>query len=160
MKDNENYVSGNGNSSLRNASSKSGNASNKYGNDTKVDEADIRPSYDTDSLEHVHNDDYNVFTMEKEHLEQLEYVNDTYLVEQGYRNTTPDSSDMNNDGGKADQDDAKEKEHALLASLIENMKREIDERKQMNKCLKAKNTSLGRELERYQDMKCVKYAKF
>ncbi|GKC15528.1 hypothetical protein Tco_1012310 [Tanacetum coccineum] len=149
IKENENNVFGNGN--------------NKSENDREADGVDIRPIYDTDSLEQVHNDDYNVFAMEKEHLEQPESVNDTYLVKQGDSNTTHDSSNMSNDGGEADQDDAKEKERVLLASLIENMKREIDERKRMNKSLDASNKILDAsnkllrtKLERYNNVKYVK----
>ncbi|GJX51496.1 hypothetical protein Tco_0278341 [Tanacetum coccineum] len=72
------------------------------GNDTKADGADIRPTYDTDSLEQVDNDDYNVFAIEKEHREQPESVNDTYLVEQGDTNITPNSLDMSNNREEAD----------------------------------------------------------
>ncbi|GKD43719.1 hypothetical protein Tco_1268364 [Tanacetum coccineum] len=83
------------------------------------------PVFDKEPLEHVHNDDeYNVFAIEKEHPEQPGSINDTYVVEQ---------------------------EHALLASLIDNMKLEIDENKKMNKNLKASNTSLITELESFGD---------
>ncbi|GJU69716.1 hypothetical protein Tco_1255975 [Tanacetum coccineum] len=126
MNKNENNVSGNGNSRFENKSSKSGIISNKSRNDTIADGADIRPTYDTDPLEQGHNDDYNVFSMEKEHHVQPESVNNTYLVEQGDSNTTPDSSYMSKDRGEADQDDAKEKERTLLASLIDQMKFEIE----------------------------------
>ncbi|GJW07976.1 hypothetical protein Tco_1570399 [Tanacetum coccineum] len=88
IKENENIVSGNGN--------------NKSRNDMEAGKADIRPIYDTDSLEQVHNDDYNVFAMENEHPEQPEFMNNTYLVEQGDSNITLDSSDMSNDGEEAD----------------------------------------------------------
>ncbi|GJS23741.1 hypothetical protein Tco_0452373 [Tanacetum coccineum] len=65
----------------------------------------------TYSLEQVDNDDYNVFAMEKEHPEEPEYVSNTYLVEQGYTNTTPNSSYMSNNIREVDQDDDLEKEH-------------------------------------------------
>nr|GEV76180.1 hypothetical protein [Tanacetum cinerariifolium] len=86
IKDNENNVSRNENNRSKNKSSKSGTSISISRNDTKADREDIKPTYDTDSLEHVDNDDYNVFAMEKEHIEQLEYVNNTYLVEQGCYN--------------------------------------------------------------------------
>ncbi|GKA35472.1 hypothetical protein Tco_0721963 [Tanacetum coccineum] len=44
-------------------------------------------------------------------------------------NITPDSSNMCNYEGKVNHDTAQEKERALLASLIQNMKLEIDESK-------------------------------
>ncbi|GKB90177.1 hypothetical protein Tco_0962449 [Tanacetum coccineum] len=56
--------------------------------------------FNKEPLEKVHtNDVYNVFSMEKEHLEQPKSINDTYMVKQGDINTTPDSSYMSNDGG-------------------------------------------------------------
>ncbi|GJY89207.1 hypothetical protein Tco_0503835 [Tanacetum coccineum] len=111
----------------------------------------------------VDNDDYNVFAMEKEHLEQPESVNDTYLMEQGDTNTTPDSSYMSNNGREADQDDDLAKERELLASLIEQMKLEIDGSKKTNKSLESSNkalreanTFLNNELRRYKDSDFVK----
>nr|GEW42665.1 hypothetical protein [Tanacetum cinerariifolium] len=80
-KENENNVSGNGNNSLWTKSSKSEIRSSKSGNNTKVDAAYNRPTYDIDSVEHVPNDEYNVFAMEKEHHEQPESINDTNVVE-------------------------------------------------------------------------------
>ncbi|GKE52518.1 hypothetical protein Tco_1487674 [Tanacetum coccineum] len=88
--------------------------------------------------------------------------------EQCDSNTTPDSSDMSNNGGEADQDEQKfQEERVLLASLIEQMKCGIDANKKIdkylessNKVLQKANTSLGNELERYQNMKCVKDAEF
>ncbi|GJW24359.1 hypothetical protein Tco_0038170 [Tanacetum coccineum] len=54
------------------------------------------PIFDTEPFEKVHNinDNYNVFANKRQHPKQPESVNDTYLVEQGDTNTTPDSSDM------------------------------------------------------------------
>ncbi|GJW53786.1 hypothetical protein Tco_0097871 [Tanacetum coccineum] len=72
-------------------------------------------------------------------------------LEQCDSNTTLDSSDLSNNGGEAGKDEQKfQEERDLLASLIENMKHEIYESKKMNKCLKAANTSLGKELVRWQ----------
>ncbi|GJW90278.1 hypothetical protein Tco_0167831 [Tanacetum coccineum] len=158
-----NNMFGNENSKSENKSSKSGISSSISENDKKADGADIRPTYDTDSLEHVDNDDYNVFTMEKEHPEQPEYVNDTYLVEQGDTNTTVDSSDMSNNGREVDQDDDLAKERELLDSLIKQMKIEIDGSKQNNKSLESSNkalreaiTFLTNELKRYKEIDFVK----
>ncbi|GJS32555.1 hypothetical protein Tco_0530937 [Tanacetum coccineum] len=59
--------------------------------------------------------------------EQPESINDIYLVEQDDNNITPESSDMSNNKEEADQDDQMlQKERELLASLIEQMKIEID----------------------------------
>ncbi|GKC79930.1 hypothetical protein Tco_1130704 [Tanacetum coccineum] len=58
---------------------------------------DTGPTYDTEPLEKEHsNDDYNVFTNEREHSEQPEYINDKYVVKKADSNITPNSSDMSN----------------------------------------------------------------
>ncbi|GJQ99658.1 retrotransposon protein, putative, unclassified [Tanacetum coccineum] len=86
------------------------------------------PLFDTEPLEKVHNtdDNYNVFSNERLHLEQPESVNDTICE--------------------------------LLASLIEQMKIEIDGSKQNNKCLESSNKALeeanmflNNELKRYKE---------
>ncbi|GJW46996.1 retrovirus-related pol polyprotein from transposon TNT 1-94 [Tanacetum coccineum] len=44
--------------------------------------ADSRLTFDAEPLEHVQsNDDYNVFATKRQHSEQLETINDTYVVE-------------------------------------------------------------------------------
>ncbi|GJW93311.1 retrovirus-related pol polyprotein from transposon TNT 1-94 [Tanacetum coccineum] len=48
-------------------------------------------------------DDYNVFTNERQHFEQPESINDTYVVEKIDSNVIPDSSDMCDNGGHDDQ---------------------------------------------------------
>ncbi|GKE08761.1 hypothetical protein Tco_1412312 [Tanacetum coccineum] len=85
------------------------------------------PIFDTEPLAKVHNnnDDYNVFAIEKEHPEQPESINDTYVMEKNDRNITPDSSDMSDHGREADQDDDLAKERDLLDALIKQVKFEI-----------------------------------
>ncbi|GJT55672.1 hypothetical protein Tco_0990726 [Tanacetum coccineum] len=126
------------------------------------------PIFDAEPLEKVHNydDDYNVFSNERQHPEKPESVNDTYLIEQGDTNITHESSDMSNNAEEDDQDDQMlKKERELLASLIEQMKIEIDASKQNNKALESSkkalreaNTFLQSELTRYQDTDFVKNA--
>ncbi|GKG29709.1 hypothetical protein Tco_0419607, partial [Tanacetum coccineum] len=87
--------------------------------------------------------DYNVFANERQHPEQPESVNDTYLVEQSDTNITHDSSDMSYNGEEADQDDQMlQKERKFIASLIEQLKVEIDASKQNNKSLESSNKAL------------------
>ncbi|GJW15465.1 hypothetical protein Tco_0019598 [Tanacetum coccineum] len=95
-----------------------------------------RPVFDKEPLEQVlTNDDYNVFAMENEHPEKLKSIKDTYVMEQCDSNTTPDSSNISNNGGEADQDELKfQEERALIDSLIEQMKLIINESKKINKC--------------------------
>ncbi|GJV92350.1 hypothetical protein Tco_1540163 [Tanacetum coccineum] len=54
------------------------------------------PIFDAEPLHKVqnNNDNYNVFAIENEHLEQPEFVNDIYLEEQGDTNITIDSLDL------------------------------------------------------------------
>ncbi|GJY23690.1 hypothetical protein Tco_0397348 [Tanacetum coccineum] len=66
--------------------------------------ADSRPTYDSEPLEQVQsNDDYNVFATDRQHSEQPESINDTYMVETVDSNITPDSSNMCDNEGQADQ---------------------------------------------------------
>ncbi|GKB10754.1 hypothetical protein Tco_0844677, partial [Tanacetum coccineum] len=130
--------------------------------------ANSGPIFDTKPLQKVHNsdNDYNVFANERQHPEDPESVNDTYLVEQGDTNITSDSIDMNNNGEETDQDDQMlQKEHELLASLIDQIKIKIDGSKQTNKALESSrkalreaNTFLNIKLKRYQDTDFVKNA--
>ncbi|GJU27963.1 hypothetical protein Tco_1166584 [Tanacetum coccineum] len=127
------------------------------------------PIFDAEPLQKVHNfhDDYNVFANERQHPKQLESVNDTYLMEQCDTSINSDSSDMSNNSEEADQDDQMfQKERELLASLIEQLKVEINVSKQdnkslesSNKALKEANTFLQSELTRYQDTDFVKNAR-
>nr|GEW85861.1 ribonuclease H-like domain-containing protein [Tanacetum cinerariifolium] len=85
-----------------------------------------RPTYDAEPLEKVHtNDYYNVFANEKQHSEQPESINDTYMVEKT-ENVIPSSSDMCDNEGKADQNvDEPEDGRVFLASLIAHLKLDI-----------------------------------
>ncbi|GKB83736.1 hypothetical protein Tco_0950631 [Tanacetum coccineum] len=64
----------------------------------------FRPIFDTKPLQKVQNDDdnYNVFANDREHPNQPESVNDTYLEEQGDTNITIDSLDMSTNGEMVD----------------------------------------------------------
>ncbi|GKF46181.1 hypothetical protein Tco_0135983, partial [Tanacetum coccineum] len=105
-----------------------------------------RPIFDVEPLQKIQKDDdnYNVFANDREHPEQPESVNDTYPDEQCDTNITTDSLDMSNSGGDADQDEDEDlaRERDLLASLIEKLKCEIDERKDRNKLLESSNKTL------------------
>nr|GEV48903.1 hypothetical protein [Tanacetum cinerariifolium] len=68
------------------------------------------------------NGNYNVFANDREHQEQPEYVNDTYMEEQGDTNITINSLDISFNGETFDQDDdGLAKERDLLTSLIEKL---------------------------------------
>ncbi|GJZ35800.1 gag-pol polyprotein [Tanacetum coccineum] len=109
-----------------------------------------RPIFDTEPLHKVQNDNdnYNVFANDKEHLEQPESVNDTYLEEQGDTNITIDSLDMSTNRETDDQhDEDLARERNLHASLIDKLKCEIDNRKNHNKLLKSSNKTLVDKLK-------------
>nr|GEZ03028.1 hypothetical protein [Tanacetum cinerariifolium] len=109
-----------------------------------------RPIFDNEPLQKAQNDDdnYNVFDNDREHPEQLDSVNDTYVEEQGDTNITIDSMDMCNNGGTVDQDDDDiAKERDLLASLIEKLKYEINDSKNPNKFLESSNKDLVDKLK-------------
>nr|GEV23817.1 hypothetical protein [Tanacetum cinerariifolium] len=113
-------TSGNENNTSGNESSMSGNKCSEksnFGNDTN-----IRPSYDTEPMAEVPNTaDYNVFSVEKQH--------------------------MSHNVSKVDQH-AAEDESMLLASLIVNLKLDVDENKMIQKQLKIANMSLNHEHEK------------
>ncbi|GJY47835.1 hypothetical protein Tco_0437791 [Tanacetum coccineum] len=103
----------------------------------------FRPIFDAEPLQKVQNDDdnYNMFAINREHPEQPESLNDTYLDEQGDINITTDSLDISNNRGEADRDDDDDlsRELNLLDSLIDKLKCEIDDNKNHNKLLESSN---------------------
>ncbi|GJS98611.1 uncharacterized mitochondrial protein-like protein [Tanacetum coccineum] len=104
-----------------------------------------RPIFNAEPLQkiQINDDNYNVFAIENKQPEQPESVNDTYLEEQGDTNITIDSLDMCNNIETVDHDDDDlTKERDLLASLIEELKCEIDNRKTRNKFLETSNKAL------------------
>ncbi|GJR63314.1 hypothetical protein Tco_1505476 [Tanacetum coccineum] len=109
------------------------------------------PIFDAEPLQKVQNNDdnYNVFSIEGEHPEQPESVNDTYPVEQDEHNIIIDSLDMSYDREHDDQDDNDDlaKERDLLCSLSEKIKCEIDGRKNRNKFLEISNKTLVDKLK-------------
>nr|GEX01364.1 hypothetical protein [Tanacetum cinerariifolium] len=117
-----------------------------------LDAADnFRPIFGVESLQKVqnNNDNYNVFSNDSEHLEQPEYVNDTYPDEQCDTNIPTDSLDISNNRGEANQDEDEDlaRERDLLASLIEKLKCKIDESKDRNKLLELSNKTLVDKLK-------------
>nr|GEX67998.1 reverse transcriptase domain-containing protein [Tanacetum cinerariifolium] len=96
-----------------------------------------RPIFDTKPLQKLQNDDdnYNVFANDREHPEQLEFVNDTYLEEQGDTNITIDSLDMSTNGEMVDQDD----DDLAKNALVDKLKGKIEDFKTKNKNLESSN---------------------
>ncbi|GKE32524.1 hypothetical protein Tco_1451846 [Tanacetum coccineum] len=89
------------------------------------------PIFDVEPLQKVQYDDdyYNVFANDKTHPKQPESINDTYSKKQCDNHVIIDSLDMGNNGYMADKDDDDlANERDLLASLIDKLKHEIDDK--------------------------------
>ncbi|GJU12340.1 integrase, catalytic region, zinc finger, CCHC-type containing protein [Tanacetum coccineum] len=110
-----------------------------------------RPIFDDEPMHKAqnNNDNYNVFAMKNEHLEQPESSNDIYLAEQGDTNITIDSLDICYDRVQDDQDDTDDldQERDLLESLIQKLKYVIDGSKNRNKFLESSNKALVDKLK-------------
>nr|GFA97536.1 hypothetical protein [Tanacetum cinerariifolium] len=133
--------------------------------DEKVDEQELEAHYsymakiqevptadsgtDSEPVEQVQNNaGYNVFANHLQHSEQSESVINTCLVETDDGNVTPDSPDMCEDDIQNDQNDVEsDDERVALASLIANLKLDVDENKKIQKQLKKANTTLAQELK-------------
>nr|GEW73597.1 hypothetical protein [Tanacetum cinerariifolium]GEX37260.1 hypothetical protein [Tanacetum cinerariifolium]GEY35615.1 hypothetical protein [Tanacetum cinerariifolium] len=92
-----------------------------------------RPTYDTEPLEKVHiDDDYNVFATERQHSEQPDSINNTYVVKTVDSNIIHDSTNMCENERNDDQNAKEpEDERVLLAFLIANLKLYVDENKKI-----------------------------
>nr|GFA10246.1 hypothetical protein [Tanacetum cinerariifolium] len=104
---------------------------------------------DAEPLEKVqYDDEYNVFANEKQHSEQHDSINNTFVVEKVDRNVIPDSPDMCDNNDQAEQN-AKEcdDERDVLANLIANLTLDVEENKKILKQLKKAKTSLSQELK-------------
>ncbi|GKD81690.1 hypothetical protein Tco_1348529, partial [Tanacetum coccineum] len=114
-------------------------------------DGNFRPTYDAKPLEKVHsNDDYSAFATKRQNSEQSESINDTYVVEKVDSNVILDSSDMSTNAWEVDQHVEEHKdERVLLASLIANLKLDVDENKKIKKQLKKANMSLTQEFDKY-----------
>ncbi|GJT01394.1 hypothetical protein Tco_0822563 [Tanacetum coccineum] len=77
--------------------------------------ANSGPTYDAEPFEKVQsNDHYNVFATKRQHFEQLESINDTYVVEMVDSNVTPDSLDKCDNEGKVDQNTEELEDECVL----------------------------------------------
>ncbi|GJV09511.1 integrase, catalytic region, zinc finger, CCHC-type containing protein [Tanacetum coccineum] len=101
-------------------------------------------------LEQVQNhDESNVYDNVRQHSEQPESINDTYVLEKDDSNVTPDSSNICTNDNQVDQNAAEcVDERAALANLIANLTLDTEENKTILKQLKKANASLTQELEK------------
>ncbi|GJW74991.1 hypothetical protein Tco_0134361 [Tanacetum coccineum] len=104
---------------------------------------------DAEPLENVQFDaEYNVFANKRQHSEQPESINNTYVMKKVDSNAIPGLSDMCDNDNQVDQNTKEcDVEHVVLANLIANLKLDTDENKNIQKQLKKANTSLSHELQ-------------
>ncbi|GJY33732.1 retrovirus-related pol polyprotein from transposon TNT 1-94 [Tanacetum coccineum] len=104
---------------------------------------------DTEPLEHVQYDaEYNVFSNERQQSEQHESINNTCVVETVDSNVIPDSPYMCDNDIQTDQNAEEcDDERVALATLIANLKLDVDENKKIQKQLKKANASFAHELK-------------
>ncbi|GJY05264.1 hypothetical protein Tco_0371204 [Tanacetum coccineum] len=92
--------------------------------------------------------EYNVFSIDTQHSEQPESINNTCVVEKVDSNVIPDLPDICDNDIQSDQNaEACDNERVALTNLIVNLKLDVDENKKTQKQLKKANTSLAYELK-------------
>ncbi|GJT90922.1 hypothetical protein Tco_1079767 [Tanacetum coccineum] len=113
--------------------------------------ADIGPSYDSDTVSEVHHHMFeNVFAHGIQSHEQPESIPDTYNVNENSSNIISDIPNMDPDSNKEEHDDvAYEQQHAFLASLINNLKCDVEKYNKVNREAQQANALLTNELEKY-----------
>ncbi|GJZ86643.1 hypothetical protein Tco_0658253 [Tanacetum coccineum] len=131
------------NISLKTTSSRSENehtSSDKESNSSEGNDpdADIGPSYDSDTLTevpHSNNDTFeNVFAHEIKNHEQPESIPDTYVVNENNSNIISDIPNMDPDRYKEEHDYIDyEQQHAFFPSLINNLKCDVKKCNKVNR---------------------------
>ncbi|GKE98685.1 hypothetical protein Tco_0022036, partial [Tanacetum coccineum] len=116
-------------------------------------DADIGPSYDSDTVFEVHHDMFeNVFAHRIQNHEQPESIPDTYVVNETNSNIISNIPYMDPDRGKEEHDDVDyEQHHALFASLINNLKCDVEKCNEVNREAQQANSLLTNDLERCWD---------
>ncbi|GKA78502.1 hypothetical protein Tco_0785039 [Tanacetum coccineum] len=131
---NEWSKSGNKNRSFDNESSSSGYNAIDVENilvDTvayDIEYVDIRPSYDSDIVFEVHHDTFeNVFANEIQSHKQPGFISDTYVVNENNSDNISNIPDMDPNRDKEEHDYVDyEQQHALFASLINNLNCDVE----------------------------------
>jgi hypothetical protein len=132
------FMGNNALSELQTESSTPGNDSDANGklnpkDDLKTAPADVGPSHCSGILVKVNQstDDVNifdnVFAYETQSHVQLEYINDTYVVNQDDRNITPKTPHVDLNGCTVEHNSVnRDQECASTALMIKNMQNEVD----------------------------------
>ncbi|GJT19410.1 hypothetical protein Tco_0878116 [Tanacetum coccineum] len=140
-------------SSSGNENRSSDHESTSSGNDA---DADIGPLYDSDTVSevpHSSNDTFeNLFTHGIHSQEQPESIPDTYEVNENNNNIIFDIPNMDPDRDKEEHDDVDYVQQCVFfASLISNLKCDVDKCNKVNREAQQANALLINELERYKE---------
>ncbi|GJX20707.1 hypothetical protein Tco_0223384 [Tanacetum coccineum] len=156
----ENRSSDKDSSSLMNECSRPGNENRSFdhestssGNDA---DADTGPSFDSDTVTevpHSSNDTFeNMFAHGIQSHKQPESISDTYEVNENTNNIISDIPNMDPDRNKEEHDDVDyEHQRAFFASLINNLKCDVEKCNEVNCKAQQANDLLTNELERYKE---------
>ncbi|GJT62446.1 hypothetical protein Tco_1005979 [Tanacetum coccineum] len=159
LKEREIHQSGNENKSSDNESSSSGynvTDAKKILVDTvasDIENADIGPSYNINTVSEVHHDMFeNMFVHGIQNHERSESIPKTYVVNENNSNIIFDipNMDPNRDMEEHDYVDY-EKQRAFFASLINNLKCDVEKCTKVNHEAQQANALLTKELERYKE---------
>nr|GEX89445.1 hypothetical protein [Tanacetum cinerariifolium] len=134
----------------RNENRSSKNKSRSAGNDAN---ADIRPLYDSDTVSEVHHDMFeNMIVHGLQNHDQPESILDTYVVNENNSNIISNIPNMDPDRGEEEHDDVDyEQKRALFASLINNLKYDVEKCNKVDREAQQANALLTNELERYKE---------
>ncbi|GJW26428.1 hypothetical protein Tco_0040239 [Tanacetum coccineum] len=140
---NECSILGNENNSFKNKSSSSGN---------DVD-ADIGPSYDSDTVSEVHHDIFeNMLVHGIQNHEQPKSILDTYVLNGNNSNIIFDIPNMDPNRDKEEHDYVDyEQQRAFFASLINNLKCDVEKCTKVNHEARQANALLKKEHEIYKE---------
>nr|GFB42970.1 hypothetical protein [Tanacetum cinerariifolium] len=136
---------------LGNENESSDHESTSLGNDAN---ADVGPSYDNDTVTkvpHSSNDTFkNMFAHGIQSHEQTESIPDIYEVNETNCNIIFDIPNMDPDKDKEKHDNvAHDQQSAFIASLIYNLKCDVEKCNEVNREAEQANALLTNELERY-----------
>ncbi|GJZ16170.1 hypothetical protein Tco_0551847 [Tanacetum coccineum] len=151
ISEDENISSDKDSNSSMNKCSRSGNENkscNHEGTSSRIDaDVDIGPLYDSDTMPEVpysNNDTFeNVFTHGIQSHEQLESIPDTYEVNENNSNIIFDIPNIDPDRDKEEHDDVDyEQQRAFFASLINNLKCDVEKCNKANRKARQANALL------------------